>query len=169
MSPNVADVILKAACSLWMVAVSAWDVRQQRVPNALVLPVMLVALIWQIYRLIDHGDASLYFALVAWVILFLLWQGHIIGGGDAKVLMALFAMFPSLSFLLLFSLIKLIVTIPFVLRKYKGQRPADLIERLRARATSDQVLPNQQELQTHGQSNCWTYCLPGLIYLWWLL
>jgi len=167
MSPYVA-LGVKAACSAWMIVVSAWDARERRIPNALTLPAMLIALGWQVYLLIAQGAGGLWSALIAWLILFLLWQAHVIGGGDAKVLMALVAMFPTLQFLLLFSLVKLVVTIPLLVKKYWGQRPADLLGQARERVSSARILPDEQELQTLGQSNCWTYCLPGIIYLWWL-
>lgn len=160
---------LKVGVTLWMVVASAWDMRHHRLPNALVLPVMLGAMLWQLYRLIAYADTSILFALIAWVVVFLLWQGHILGGGDAKVLMALFAMFPTVSFLILFSLVKVGVTVPLLVARYWGRRPADLWHDLRQRTREGRWLPDQQELRIKGQSNCWTYCLPGAVYLWWLM
>ena len=130
---------------------------------------MLGALIWQLALLVTRADSSFFFALISWVVLFLLWQGHILGGGDAKVLMALFALFPTLPFLIVFSLIKVVVTLPLLVAKYWGRRPSDLAQGLRQRARDGRWLPDQQELASQGQSNCWTYCLPGAVYLWWLM
>lgn len=160
---------LKAGVTLWMLILSTWDLRRHRVPNVLVLPVMLGALLWRLYFFAAEADSSCFFVLISWVILFMLWQGHILGGGDAKVLMVLFAMFPTLQFLVMFSIVKLLVTLPLVVAKYWGRRPGDLLQSARERAQAKQLLPDEHELRTSGQSNIWSYCLSGVVYLWWLL
>ena len=170
MSGQWLGLALKVALTLWLVTVSAWDRLERRVPNWLVLPVMFGAFFWQIYSSVGTREFdSVMFVVISWVVLFAMWQAHVFGGGDTKVLMALFAMFPSVQFLILFSLVKLVASIPLLVIKYAGTGFRDLFRGVRQRVVDGQMLPKAGELRIKGSSYCWTYALPGVIYLWWAL
>ena len=156
---------VKLGITLWLLIVSAWDHQSRRVPNWLVLPVMFVALGWRIYETLFAGVNALGFVVVAWIALFLLWQGHILGGGDAKFLMAILAIFPTTQFLIFFSLVVLVVSLPLLIIHCVKTRSLPF-----RHGTDGRVgLPTAEDLHQRGRPYCWTLALPGVIYLWWVL
>ena len=95
--PEGARVAVQIAATLWMLAVAVIDHRTARIPNWMVAPVMLGA---GAYRLIEGilGERQWILMLLAWLLIFALWMLHFIGGGDAKFLMGLYALFPTIEF-----------------------------------------------------------------------
>lgn len=152
---------VRMALTAWLIAVAVWDWRRGIIPNWLTLPVMLVVGGVRLYQGHLH-------VLAIWILLYLIWRLNIVGGGDAKLLMGLFALFPTYEFALLFSVLVLIVLMPAVIVRHWGKRPSALMAALLDRITQGHLLPTQEELQTQGQQYAWTFCLPGVIYLWWL-
>ena len=162
-------VALKVAATLWLITVSVWDHLEQRVPNWLVLPVMFGAFLWQLYSSLVKGSSGIPFVAFSWVILFIMWRVHIFGGGDTKFLMALFALFPTKQFLILFSLVVLLVSIPLLVLRYARTGLLNAIRRAGRRLSEGHPLPTADELQAKGRPHCWSLALPGVIYLWWAL
>lgn len=154
-------VALRVALSLWLVATSVWDIRTARIPNWLTLPMMLTAGAWRLYQ-------QVWIILPVWVLIYMIWRVNVIGGGDAKLLMGLFALFPTFEFVFPFSVVVLIVSLPLLFRRHWWRRPAEMAQGVAQRISSGQIFPTQEELHTHGQQYAWTFCLPGLIYVWWL-
>lgn len=163
--PPSSSLGVKLIITLWLLAISIWDHQSRRVPNWLVLPVMFGALGWRIYEALFTGANALGFVLVAWVALFLLWRGYIFGGGDAKFLMAILAIFPTSQFLIFFSLVVLVVSLPLLILQCIKTRSLPF-----QRGTGGGVgLPTAEDLHQRGRPYCWTLALPGIIYLWWVL
>jgi hypothetical protein len=152
---------VRMALTAWLIAVAVWDWRRGIIPNWLTLPVMLVVGGVRLYQGQLH-------VLAIWILLYLIWRLNIVGGGDAKLLMGLFALFPTYEFAFLFSVLVLIVLMPAVIVRHWGRRPTDLVAGIVGRIAQGHLLPTQEELQTQGQQYAWTFCLPGVIYLWWL-
>ncbi|MBS1253499.1 MAG: hypothetical protein MAG451_02548 [Anaerolineales bacterium] len=152
---------LRLGLSAWLVAIAIWDVRTTRIPNWLTFPVMLAAGAWRLYH-------SVWIVLPIWVLIYMIWRVNIIGGGDAKLLMGLFALFPTFDFAFLFAAVVLVASLPLLYRKHWWRRPAGVAQGVVQRINSGQIFPTQEELHTEGQQYAWTFCLPGLIYLWWL-
>lgn len=151
--------ILKTTINFWLITVAIWDVRRRKIPNWLTLPVMLAAGGYRLYE--KHWSL-----LIAWVILFTLWEMHIIGGGDAKLLMGLYALFPDRSFTLMLAVSVLITSVPYLIAKYRGHSLASLLKGATNRVRTGNAWPTRDELQERGRSLAWTYCLPGMVYLW---
>ena len=152
---------IRPALTCWLVAVAVWDWRWAIIPNWLTLPIMLAA-----------GGVRLYqgqtLVLAIWVLLYVMWRVNIMGGGDAKLLMGLFALFPTYKFAFLFSILVVAALTPVIIVRHWGRRPIDLVAALLDRIGQGRLLPTQEELRTQGQQYAWTFCLPGAIYLWWL-
>jgi Flp pilus assembly protein protease CpaA len=152
---------IRLALTAWVVTVAVWDWRRAIIPNWLTLPVMLVAGGVRFY----HGE---WLVLALWVLFYLIWRVNIIGGGDSKLLMGLFALFPTLEFALLFVVLLLAVYVPMIIARHWGKRPIDLAAAVLDRIRQDHLLPTREELEAKGQQHAWSYCLSGAIYLWWL-
>ena len=158
---SLPEIVVKSALTAWMITVAVWDRRTSIIPNWLTLPVMLAA-----------GGTRLYqgylYVLAIWVLLYLVWRANIVGGGDAKLLMGLFALFPTHEFILVFSILVLAVSMPMITARHWGKRPIDLAAAVADRIGRGRFLPTREELETKGQQYAWTFCLPGVVYLWWL-
>jgi Flp pilus assembly protein protease CpaA len=159
----------RVAISVWLLSVAVWDHWRRRVPNWLVLPVMLGALGYQVYLfIVDRPASGLGFALLAWAMLLMMWQLHFFGGGDAKFLMALFALFPTTQFLVLFALVVLAASVPLLIYQVWRRRGGSILSQVRRRLRDGQLLPTEQDLHARGRPYCWTFALPGVIFLWWI-
>jgi len=150
---------LKGVISLWLIIVAIYDSKQRRIPNWLTLPVMLAAGGYHLYE--RHWSV-----LIAWAVMFALWEMHVLGGGDAKLLMGLYALFPDRIFLFMLAESIVITSLPYLVAKYWGQSPAALVRGSLQRVRTGDLWPTRDELQQQGRSLAWTYCLPGVVYLW---
>ena len=91
------DVWLLPTLAAWLGTMSFSDLRTRQVSNWLTLPPLLGILAWQL----AHGRWQV---LVSLPIIYSLWHLTILGGADAKVLMALFGLWPTLEFAVFFCL-----------------------------------------------------------------
>jgi Flp pilus assembly protein protease CpaA len=103
---------------------------------------------------------------VAWVLCYLMWQLNIINDDDAKLLMGLFAIFPTTDFALFFAVVVVIVSVPVVIRQHWGKSPASIGWGILGRIFTGQFFPTREELATRGRRYAWVFCLPGVLYLW---
>jgi len=143
-------VWLRIGVSIWLIVVSVVDVRARRIPNALVLPVLVAALIWRL------AQGNWLVALVCEG-LYLLWRTGFLGGaGDAKLLMALVALFPAAEFVLILGAVVLAVALPWTAMRYR-RRWGEFVRDLR---------PSEERLEREGVPFAWVYALGALVYMW---
>lgn len=163
--PEGARIALQIAATGWMLAVALIDHRTARIPNWLVAPVMLGA---GAYRIIEGflGERLRFMLLLAWGLIFALWMLHFIGGGDAKFLMGLYALFPTIEFTAVLAFFLLILTVPLLLLELRGRSIGQVKESLETRLVTGQVLPTEKELQVRGRQYAWTFAVPGIVYTW---
>jgi len=77
----------RVALTTYLVLAAVWDLRTRRVPNWLTLPLLAGVLAWRL--------AQLDFAFVPYCCACLgAWLVNSLGGGDVKLLMVLFGLFP---------------------------------------------------------------------------
>jgi Flp pilus assembly protein protease CpaA len=163
--------IAKIIATAWLVTVAVWDRLRGRIPNALVAPVAAGALGWQIYRAArDHTWGSLAVVLLVWAALYAIWRLGVFGAGDAKLLMALIALFPTLTFLLLWAVVVVVVCAPRLLLHKTKTESLDANTRARSRFPGKLFpLPTQADLRAGASPDAWVFCLAGILYLWWLV
>jgi Flp pilus assembly protein protease CpaA len=94
-APALAPCGLVAVCA----ALAAYDLRHQVVPNAVTLTWWGLATLGLPLRLWDGSLAAPELQLIAlsWLICLGLWGSHTLGGGDAKLLLGVFTLLPSLA------------------------------------------------------------------------
>lgn len=168
------DLAVRIALTAWMIWISYSDRRDGLIPNRLTAPVFigvgLFQILYGLLTVLAPGlDAEWYriFAIpVAFAVIFGLWMLHFIGGGDAKFLMALFALFPTMEFVAVLALVLLVITVPIFVWDTIRQRPASIWRAMRDRLLTGQLLPTEEELQERGRRYAWTFAVPGAIYLW---
>jgi Flp pilus assembly protein protease CpaA len=177
--------------TLWLLAISYVDARTATIPNWLTLSAMALLGVWRLFgagwyvvglawtrfvptaagwveRALSDEQAipALILTVIAWAFCFILWELHVLGGGDAKTLMGILALFPTSDFVLFLSVAMLLLSLPLLLLKMRGKRLSDVPAEIAKRLQSKSLLPTQHELETEGRPYAWTFCLPGVLYLW---
>jgi len=144
-----------------MVALFIWisinDFKTRRVPNVVTYPLMLVGIV----RAVAFRDGIF---LLYWAVFFTLWTARFMGGGDAKLLMGLFGLFPDFQLAWLVALCILVTGLPYLAYKYRHQWrtiPRALFWRLVTR----QFLPSQAEFEKDAVPYAFSFCLAGGVYL----
>jgi Flp pilus assembly protein protease CpaA len=187
------SLLIKGLVTVWLSMIAYSDQRTTKIPNVLTLPAMgllgglrlvqALAYVWEAsfarsavasatlmrYAIADEQAVpALLFTLLAWVACFALWGLHVTGGGDAKALMGIFALFPSGEFLVFLAVTMLIEIVLLLMLRLRGKQlqmvPATVGRWFRER----QFLPTEQQLEEKGRPYAWTFCLPGVLYLWFL-
>lgn len=135
------------------------DLFTRRVAAALTLPVMAGAVVYQL------GFGGQWLALlIAWTVIFLLWKLRFYGGGDAKVLMALFGFFPLLSLAWAQVGVSLAVSLPMLVYKYR-RRLAEQVTAVGAMAITGNLLPPSREVtRQQGMPAVWVYALGWFVW-----
>ncbi|HUW08277.1 MAG TPA: A24 family peptidase [Anaerolineae bacterium] len=116
------DVWLLPTLAAWLGTMSFSDLRTRQVSNWLTLPPLLGILAWQL----AHGRWQV---LVSLPLIYSLWRLGILGGADAKVLMALFGLWPTLEFAVFFCLGYVIIALPILAWRRRRQGKPLLSER----------------------------------------
>ncbi len=139
------------------VQISVNDFKTRLVPNTITYPLMLIGLV----RAIAFRDGIF---LLYWAVLFTLWTVRFMGGGDAKLLMGLFGLYPDFQ-LVWFVAASIIVTgLPYLAYKYRREWrtiPRAIFWRLLTR----QFLPSQAEFEKEAVPYAFSFCLAGAMYL----
>jgi Flp pilus assembly protein protease CpaA len=157
------DLAARTVISLWLVVAAWWDARTARISNLLSLPVMLAV---GLARMISGPAEVRVWVLVAWVLLFGLWNLHFIGGGDAKMLMSAFALFPTVFFALLFGVVALLIKMPLLVAEHVRGSVTESLRTLSLRMLFGLVLPTEEELRLRGKQYLWTFAVPTFLYTW---
>lgn len=137
--------------------ISVNDFKTRRVPNAVTYPLMLIGIV----RAIALGDGVF---LLYWAVFFTLWSARFIGGGDAKLLMGLFGLFPDFQLAWFVAVSVLVTGLPYLAYKYRYQWrsiPRTLFWRLLTR----QFLPSPAEFEKDAVPYAFSFCLAGAAYL----
>jgi hypothetical protein len=103
--------------------------------------------------------------LGVWLVIFLLWVLRFYGGGDAKVLMFLFALFPTERLLYVLLAMALVVGLPLLWRKYREQNLVLLAQRAAFRLASGDMSPSDEEW-SQARPYTWLLALSGIVCLW---
>ncbi len=158
--PNLFPIsrgILLAGVGGLLIGISVNDLRTRLVPNYVTYPLMIVG----VARAVVLGDAAF---LVFWLVCFFLWVARFMGGGDAKLLMGLFGLFPDMEFAWAIAVSVLATGIPYLIFKYRG-RWRSALKRLVWRLVTRQLLPSEEEFDEKAVPFAFSFCLAGGIYL----
>lgn len=155
--PEPSSRIAFAGIAALLAWISLNDFKTRRVPNAVTYPLMAVGIV----RGVALADATF---LLYWGVLFMLWQMRFMGGGDAKLLMGLFGLFPDFQFTWFVAVSILVTGLPYLAYKYRRQWrtiPRSLFWRLITR----QWLPSQTEFEKEAVPYAFSFCLAGAAYM----
>lgn len=129
---------------LALVAYAAWwDLKIGLVPPAISLPLLAVAFAAALARLVALHDLAF---IPYWIGILLLWQLNTLGGGDAKVLLGFFALWPNSQLLWVMLFVHLVVGVILLARKYRRVPLRQVAAGLRARLLARQFIPTEADL-----------------------
>jgi Flp pilus assembly protein protease CpaA len=90
------NLILLALATLYATVCAVFDARTYRVPNTLTLPALGAALVYRVLMFMAKGE-PLVLALGGALFLYAAWFNGFFRGADAKVMMALWLLFPDVT------------------------------------------------------------------------
>jgi prepilin peptidase CpaA len=104
------DILSIVSALLAVLAAAAIDYRTMKIPNRLTFPFIFLGLSLLVLRCLAGFSLSMagFTCIVAYVFVYVLWKCGLWGGGDAKLVLALFILitpvYPSLKFMVIFSI-----------------------------------------------------------------
>jgi Flp pilus assembly protein protease CpaA len=175
MTEGVMAMVLSAlgevALAVFLVTAAAWDLKTRRVPNWLTLPAVGAVLVWRVVRFViscrlGQCMPSEFTFLFAWVfILVVLWPLRVFAGGDCKVLMVLFGVYPTIEMLVLSLVISgLVIGIVVVWRYARSHQLRTLGGLMWTRLMGKRGLPTEAELAM-GEPTAFLFSAAGLCML----
>ena len=166
-------LITRLGLSVILVALGTYDLFRARVPNLVVMPLLLAAIPLNVIRLaageLTLGETGL--IMTTWAICLFLWWVRAVGGGDMKLVMVLIGLFPTGQMLTKLVMVLLIGHVVILLGR-EGRRG---LLRLGALAvnTLQGAVPTRIEIRTVYQTRrtpiTFLISLAGLVYLWLML
>ncbi len=157
-APFLSVLVGMTALCVW---ISLYDLRTHRVPNWVTYPMMLAG----IGRALAFADGTVF---VYWVAIFSLWQVHFMGGGDAKLLMGFFGLFPDFQLGWLMAASILVTGLPYLALKYRHEWRS-IPQALFFRLITRQLLPSETEFQKEAVPYAFSFCLACVGYLFWFV
>lgn len=162
--------VVRIGLTLILFGLAVYDWRRERVPNVVALPLLLAAIALNGMRLIvgelTEGQGAL--LVLTWAGCLGLWWMRALGGGDAKLVMALIGLFPEGKLLVMLVGVLLIGHVIILLGR-EGRRG---LRRLGALALNSLqgAVPTRSEIRAAYQSRrnpiTFLISLAGLAYLW---
>lgn len=154
------SLLARLALTAWLLGVAYSDIRTGRIPNWLTLPVMLAAGVYGVFV------ARHWVIIPIWVVIFILWELNFMMAGDAKLLMALFALFPTAEFAVVLTVGGIIELVPLLVLRYRRQPVMTTLWSATLRVQNRALLPTREELVRDGRRLAWVFALPAVVYVW---
>jgi Flp pilus assembly protein protease CpaA len=156
----IEDYVVAGALTLYLALVTALDFKVQRIPNWLTLPPMIAGLLWRAAHL-DFRWAPFWAGCLA------LWLLNGMGGGDVKLLMALFGLFPRIELFYLLVLFTVACVAPVLFVRYaRVHGLAVWLRRMLYRFARLRLFPSRAEMQMSAEPFTFIIALAGIAYVW---
>lgn len=154
--PDYARIALTA----YLVLAAVWDLRARRMPNWLTLPLLTGVLAWRLARL-DFAFVPYWCGcLAAWLL-------NGLGGGDVKLLMALFGLFPRMElFYLLLTIAGVGIGAVLTLRYARARSLGAWLKRMAYRLSRLDLFPSRSEMEAAAEPFTLFISLAGIAYVW---
>jgi len=172
--PDIQNAVLRLTIRLTMTAVllgfAIYDIRTRRVPNIVVVPLLLVGVAVTLVRmwLGIVSPESIWVLGLTVVTCVILWRLHVFGGGDVKLIVALIALAPDM-WLVYLLLGGTLIGLLLVLVVGDGRAGLRRLAALFVNAGQG-VLPDRAEIsvayRSRGRPITFAFCLAGVMYVW---
>jgi len=168
----IAYVAMRLLLTGYFVLAGVWDtaIQRGRVPNWLTLPPLVLIGGMRLSPFPFQEGQPRWEVLIFWGAAFLMWRLHILGGGDAKLLMVEGALFPTYPFVLLTGVCWLLVAGGVVLsrsyREGKWAGVAALGQRLGWKFLALRFVPSEEEFRSQAEPATYLFCCSPILYAW---
>lgn len=150
----------RIALTLYLALAAAWDFRTRRVPNWLTVPLLVTVLAWRL----AHLDFAF---LPYWLGCLAAWFLNSLGGGDVKLLMALFGLFPRVElFYLLLLIAGVSIGVVLLARHVRARSLGAWLSRSACRLSRLKLFPSKAEMEVAGEPFTFFISLAGIAYAW---
>jgi prepilin peptidase CpaA len=163
-------LIIRLVMTVLLLRLAIYDIHTRRVPNLVVIPLLLVGGGVTLVRLwLGHvSPESIWVLALTVVACLILWRFHAFGGGDVKLIVALIALAPDMQLVYLL-LGGTLGGLFLVLAVGDGRQGIRRMMALLANAGHG-VLPDRAEImaayQSRGRPITFAFCLAAVAYLW---
>jgi len=150
----------RVALTVYLILAAVWDLRTRRVPNWLTLPLLAGVLVWRL--------AQLDFTFVLyWCACLAAWLLNSLGGGDVKLLMGLFGLFPQVElFYLLLIFAGAGIGAVLTLRHVRARSLWAWLRRTAYRLSRLDLFPSRSEMEAGAEPFTLFISLAGVAYVW---
>ena len=150
----------KIVLTIYLILAAVWDLRTRRVPNWLTLPLLAGVLVWRLaqwdFTFVPYWCAC----LAAWLL-------NSLGGGDVKLLMALFGLFPRVElFYLLLIVAGAGIGVVLFLRYARARSLGLWFRRMAYRLSRLDLFPSRSEMEAGAEPFTLFISLAGIAYVW---
>lgn len=167
------NIVVRVGLSIVLIGLAIIDLYRARVPNLVMLPLLLAVVPLTAAHLMINGMSwgQMVLIVVTWAACLWLWRMRAIGGGDAKLVMALIGILPD-SRLLLAILLGLLVGSTATLIVRHGRTGLRRTNTILVTMLSRCMLPMREEIREayyrrSSPAVAWISA-GGLLYLWWI-
>lgn len=165
------EVVIRVGLSIVLVGVALYDLKRYRVPNLVVMPLLLAVIPFNVARALAGRVPVGQLGLIAmvWGVCLFLWSMRVFGGGDMKLVMVLVGLFPEIW--LINILVGVLMAGHFViLLSRDGLATIHRLQVIVLDAVVAKKLPAPAEIRTAAlaRHSPVTYLISaaGLIYIW---
>ncbi len=148
------------ALTIFLLVAALCDLRTLHVPNWLTLPALVGVLGWQVC----HFDLAF---VPFWIGCLLAWHLNAVGGGDAKVLMVLFGLFPDATLVYVFLVVAGVALVALLgIRYARAGSLCVLVNRIICQASRLDFFPTSEQMEMSGEPFTFFISLAGIAYIW---
>lgn len=151
----------KGAFLMVLAAISVCDWRTRGIPAEVTVEILGVGMVFGLMRL-ARNDAS---ALPFWMGTYVLWRTRLMGGGDAKLLMGVFGLWPDVALLRLIAALMLASGVLILVARYRLDAPRRLAQNGASFVAHRFALP----AGAHEDAATWVYALAIALYVLFLI
>jgi Flp pilus assembly protein protease CpaA len=141
-----------------LVAVSIVDLRTQRVPQIVTMPLLALLCLWRVWR----GDSIVF---LYWLAAFSLYAFHICGAGDVKVIMIELALWPSVTFVIVLGSTVAVLGSVVSLVRYRGVWSLFRSMQIAGARLLSGRAPSEAELAASGAPQVFLYAAGAAVYV----
>jgi Flp pilus assembly protein protease CpaA len=157
----ILTVVLKLLLTVYLVVAAVLDFRTRQVPNWLTLPALVAVAVWRVWQL-------QFVFLLFWAGCVAAWLLNVLGGGDVKLLMVLFGVFPRVElFFLLLAVAGVSIAVVLLVRYARIPHGLRLLfKRTLYRLSRLQFFPSRAEAKMAAEPFTIFIAMAGVAYAW---
>ena len=155
---SISSLPINLALIAGLVGLAAIDLRTQRVPQIVTMPLLALLCLWRLWR----GDSIVF---LYWLAAFSLYAFHICGAGDVKVIMIELALWPTPAFVIVLGLTVAVLGTIASTARYRGVKLFLRSVHIAGGRLLSGHPPSEAELESSGAPQVFLYVAGAAMYL----